>query len=497
MSRWSTVLLSLAGVAMAQTLDTAILGTVTDPGGAVVAHAAVTVTSTAAGVAHSVVTRADGAYEVRYLVPGEYTVEVRAPGFRSERRTGIVIQIGQQARIDFSLQLGEVQQTVEVVGAAPLLQTENATLGEVVGTERMVNLPLNGRSFTQLAALTPGVRVADPSQYTSTTDGSRIVANGARRHLDAGQPGWRHHGGEPQQLREPLPVRSTPCRSSRCRAAIIRPSTAATPAPTSTCSFAPAPTSFTAAFSNSSATTIWTRARFFRPEPLPKDVLRRNQFGAVVSGPIRRDRTFFMVGYEGVRSAKDTPGTNIVFTPAMRRGDFTAFSTPVTDPLNNNTPFAGNMIPANRLNPVALNLLNYMPQPNTSGTVNFSSVQRGTLNTDQGLVRIDQYFGSHDQVLFHYVRSRRDFPFIDLNPNFRYNGTYPNSSLAVQYIHTFSPNLLNEVRVGWNKSNVSQLSPRTNTDFTIESLGHHGNAGGRTRRPAAAAQRGRLPSAQH
>ena len=82
--------------------------------------------------------------------------------------------------MEFTLQVGDVQQTVEVTASAPLLQTENATLGEVVTQERILNLPLNGRSFTQLAALTPGVRVVDPSQFTASTDGSRIIANGAR-----------------------------------------------------------------------------------------------------------------------------------------------------------------------------------------------------------------------------------------------------------------------------------------------------------------------------
>ena len=120
------------------------------------------------------------------------------------------------------------------------------------------------------------------------------------------------------------------------------------------------------AFSNSSATTIWTRAASSVRSRCPRTCCGATSSAPWFPGPIRRDRTFFMVGYEGVRSAKDTPGTNIVFTPAMRpRRPSPAFSTPVTDPLNNNTPFAGNMIPANRLNPVALNLLNYMPQPNT------------------------------------------------------------------------------------------------------------------------------------
>src|SRR6202008_3873054 len=144
------------------------------------------------------------------------------------------------------------------------------------------------------------------------------------------------------------------------------------------------------------------------------------------------------------------------------------------------TPFPGNIIPTDRLNPVSVNLVNqYMPLPNTSGVVNFAGVTQGHLTTDQGLVRVDHFFSTKDQVFVHYIRSRRDFPNFELNPNFFFNGTFPNSSLSSQYVHTFTPAVLNEVRFGFNLANVSVLSPRANTNFTIESLGIHGlNVGG-------------------
>lgn len=173
-------LVFLAVSAWAQTLDTGILGVVTDPSGAVVANASVSITQAATGVKRTTQTAADGKYEVRYLVPGEYSIEVQAQGFRTVRASNIIVQINQQARLDFSLQVGEVQQTLEVTAAAPLLNTETATLGEVVARERIVNLPLNGRTFTQLAALTPGVRISEANLFSTSTGGSRIIANGAR-----------------------------------------------------------------------------------------------------------------------------------------------------------------------------------------------------------------------------------------------------------------------------------------------------------------------------
>ena len=141
-----------------------------------VTSANLTITQPATGLSRSVTTGPDGSYEVRYLTPGEYTVEIRAQGFKTERRTGIVLQISQLARLDFSLQVGQVQETVEVTATAPILQTENAVLGEVVATERIVNLPLNGRNFLQLSTLTPGVVVREESNGERT----RVIANGSR-----------------------------------------------------------------------------------------------------------------------------------------------------------------------------------------------------------------------------------------------------------------------------------------------------------------------------
>ena len=143
----------------------------------------------------------EGNYEVRYLTPGEYTVEIRAQGFKTERRTGIVLQISQLARIDFSLQIGQVQETVEVTATAPILQTENAVLGEVVATERIVNLPLNGRNFLQLSTMTPGVVVREESNGGTHTRNRQRLA----RYLDAGQHRWHHGREQSRELRELLP----------------------------------------------------------------------------------------------------------------------------------------------------------------------------------------------------------------------------------------------------------------------------------------------------
>jgi outer membrane receptor protein involved in Fe transport len=470
---------ALAAFAAAQTLDTGILGTITDPGGAVVTSANVTITQPATGLSRSVTTGPDGSYEVRYLTPGEYTVEVRAQGFRSERRTGIVLQISQLARLDFSLQIGQVQETVEVTATAPILQTENAVLGEVVATERIVNLPLNGRNFLQLSTLTPGVVVREEANAERT----RVIANGSRDI-------WMQ-----------VNIGGITAVNNRANFVNFYPSVDAIQ------EFKVQSANYSAEYGGNAGANINMQLRsgtnrfhgtmfeflrndnldargYFRPSPLPKDVLRRNQFGAVISGPVIRDKTFFMASYEGMRSAIERAGTAVVLTPEMRRGDFSGVSGTITDPLSGN-PFPGNIIPADRLNPVSVSLINeYMPVPNVPDAVNFAGVTTNVVNINQGIGRLDHNFSSRDQVFVHYIYSARDFPNSELNPNFFYNATFPNESLAAQHVHTFSPTLVNELRFGWHRGHIQKYSVRQNTDFRIEQLGIMGlKVGGPDGRP--------------
>src|SRR5262245_18338697 len=170
--RVSFLSLVLAATAFGQSADTAILGTVTEASGAVIPGAKLTIQQPSTGLLRSVVTGNEGLYEVRYVRPGQYTVEAAHPGFRRERRTGIVITVNQQWRIDFNLQVGDVVETVEISAVAPLLETESAVVGDVVSAERIVNLPMNNRNFLQLAILTPGVRIKEEAERRAHACGS-------------------------------------------------------------------------------------------------------------------------------------------------------------------------------------------------------------------------------------------------------------------------------------------------------------------------------------
>src|SRR5262249_2520631 len=214
---------------------------------------------------------------------------------------------------------------------------------------------------------------------------------------------------------------------------------------------------------------------YFAPAPLPKPVLRRNQFGGVIAGPVQKNKLFMMAAYEGVREKRQSASTAIVMPLPMRDGDFSGIATPIIDPLNQQ-PFPGNIIPRGRLNPVSVNLIKtYMPPPNQGGSQNFAGVAQDDLFIDQLLTRADYYLTVKDQVTFHYVYSQRDFPAVSINPIFfQKDRTFPNQSLGIQHIHTFSPSLLNEFRFGFHKGNIRRIGPRTGTGFKIEDLGING-----------------------
>jgi hypothetical protein len=465
-----SLLLILAGVVVstfAQTMDTAILGVVSDPSSAAVPGAQVTITQPATGFVQKVTTNTEGAFEVRYLRPGEYTVDVTAGGFAEERRTNVIVQTGQTVRLNFALQVGQVSQKAEVVAEVPLMQTENASLGEVVSTERVTNLPLNGRRFVDLAALTPGVTVRTESQF------SLVKANGTRDTT--------------------MNLSFDGVQATANRWAFV----AIFPPLDSIQEFRVQTGNYTAEYGGNAGANVNVQLRsgsnswhgnmyeflrndaldarnYFSPAPLPKDVLRRNQFGAVLSGPIKKDKAFFMAGWESQRNIQESAGGNITLTQAQRNGDFSNLSTPITDPFGG-LPFPQNKIPSNRLDPVSVNLAStYLPLPNVPGEINYAYLSRANTNWDQGLARLDYRWSERDQFSGHYMGHNWDQLVIPPVPAFQSESPYLNQNVAAQWVHTFSPVLLNEFRFGYHRGSRDSTNPRKNTDFTASQVGING-----------------------
>ena len=469
---WFTLLFTTVA-ASAQTLDTVIEGTVTDSSRAVVPGATVIVASTATGISKKAVTTSTGEYSVAYLTPGNYDVTVSAPQFSSSQQRGIVLQINQQATVNFVLQVAGEQQVVQVKATQPLLQTQDSSLGVVVGTESAQNLPLNGRKFDDLAILTPGVTVSEPDNHSSTTNGGSINAYGAQvvwsqvnvdgvtmvnnRHayinvypsMDAiqefkvltGDAEAEYGGGAGTITNIQLKTGSNALHGDLFE--FLR-------------------------------NTAMDARNYFLVAPVPEQVLKQNQFGATLGGPIIKDRTFYFLSYEGLRSVEQSAGLTNVLTTAEENGDFSALlpGTQLVSPYTG-LPYPNNQIPVDA---VAQNIArNYMPLPNTSQNgLNYAFVTGGDETVNQYIGRIDHKINDTNQLAFHFIYAFRNFPSADPNPYFTYKGTYPIYNTGLQYVHTFSPKLVNELRLGTDLEHVKQLSTLANTSFTAASVGING-----------------------
>ena len=466
----------------AQTVDTAINGTVNDSTGAVIPGATITVANPANGQSKSTKAGAAGEYNLNYLLPGTYDVTVTASGFSTYSQKNVHIDIGQQAKITVTLQVGGASQVVEVQAAQPLLNTENGTLGAVIGPQQAADIPLNGRKFTDLSVLTPGVTVANPDLHSSSTGGSTITSNG-------NQVTWGQvfvDGITMVNNRSPY-VNSYPSVDAMQEFSVLTSNYGAQYGGGAGAIVNIQLKSGTNRFHGVVFEYIrndYVDARnFFRPAPLPKTILKQNQFGGVVSGPIIKDKTFFMFSYEGLQSIQQTVSTTSVLTPAERNGDFSAYSGKLRNPYalgpgNTTLFYANNQIPNTASSMVARNIANtYMPLPNLPGTSNgtlnnYSAAQTGDLGINSYLTRIDHRFNATNQFSIHYIYSNRNFPITGAAPAFSYTGIYKINNAGFQYVHTFSQNLINEFRGGINFEHVKQLPLGFyNSSFTAAQVG--------------------------
>ena len=310
----------------AQSADTGILGTVTDSSGAIVPGSDVTITNASTGVAQSVVSGPNGTFEVRYLLPGDYTIQASLSGFRTERTT-VTIRVGQTARLNFVLEVGNIGEVVDVEAQGLLLETQSGVTGNVVTSESLVNMPLSGRNFTQLGNLTAGV-VASNTQFRTS---------GAR--------------GMYQQVS----FDGVSALNNRGNNLFMYPSVDAVE------EFKVQATNYTAEYGGHAGANVQLQLKsgsnslhgsafnyvrndsldarnYFAKAPTPKPELDRQQFGGVIGGPVRRNQTFFMGSYEGVQETRETVAQANVLTAEMRRGDFSALLPGDRHPRSNDRP---------------------------------------------------------------------------------------------------------------------------------------------------------------
>lgn len=390
--------LALATPALAQLSAGRIVGTVTDPSKAAIPRATVVATDAATNVAVTVVTSDHGDFVVTPLNPGVYRLTVTLDGFQTAIVEAVAVQVGQSTRADVQLTIGNLTESTIVRSAAPLLDSESGTLGHVVTNTQIVNLPLNGRSFYELARLTPGAVLLPGggnllrirANYISGTAVSGVRGSQTTFMLDGADVTDHHQGGSLIQTSvdalQEFKVQQSAYTAEFSQAGGALNATTKSGAD-----------QFHGTLFDFIRDDAFDARNFFARET---EKLKRQQFGATLGGPIMRKRTFFFASYEGMREEQGLVFNNTVPTAAMRRGDYSASSRIIHDPLTRQ-PFPGNVIPAGRLSAQALAFASLVPDPNTAaGTFSWSPVRE--LDTDQVTVRIDQTISDSTRLFGRY-----------------------------------------------------------------------------------------------
>jgi len=517
-------ILGAAVVGFAQVDTAMVTGTVRDATGAVVPNAAVTATAVDTGINAAVKSGPDGTYVLTPLKIGRYSISVEASGFQTQIQPNVVLNVQQRLRLDFTLQVGSVSQTTEVSGQPPQLETESASLGDVVAAQQVEELPLNGRRYTDLAELSSGVAkvtegpVNGGSTPTNGNAGGSFAVNGTRgdqnNFILDGIDNNSNDNGDVAVLSSVDAIAEFKIQTSnyspefgRSGGAVINASTKSG--------------------TNNFHGDAWEFLRndafdargFFESPDQPKAPYKQNQFGATLGGPIKKDKVFFFVDYEGTRIS--SAQTDFATVPTIagsgtsneRIGDFSGilgpqsstcgpdgaslcfdalgrpvFQNEIFDPATTRTvngavvrdgfgfdpvtgqpiPGQANIIPSNRLNTVGRNYAALYPAPNVPGALanNYVVNAPGHDQIDQMDARVDQNLTSKVQLFerFSLIKDTRfQAPvFSGIADGGGYNtGNRPldTEGAVLGLTDTVTPNLVNALRIGFNRVHYISNSP--------------------------------------
>ena len=472
----------LAGIPLSGQSSTAeISGFVSDETGAVVTSASVEVVKVDTGERRSYTTDQSGQYVVPQLVPGNYRVSVEAAGFRRLVRQGIVLQVGQQARIDLRLQVGAVSESVEVVAEAPLLETSDASLGQVIENRKVLDLPLNGRNIVALSALAAGV-TPGTSFGIGTPDGRAALVQAASSNVSI-------NGGMTSS--NDVMIDGVPL-SVCCQNQI-----SFQPSIDTTLEFRVRANMYDAQYGRTGGGVITFASRgggneyhgsvyhFLRNDNLDannffnnragqrKGHFVYNQFGGRAGGPVIRNRLFFHFNYEGIRNLRGAFSSGRTPTETERNGTFReAIFDPLTGSAANNytrAPFAGNTIPRSRMDPVSLNLLPLWPRENAPGTNNFISNAPNTDGVDQYNARIDFNLTQSNRLFFRFSTEDNDGLMPDTYGNIAsvaWTQNVNNYNAVLDDTWTLSPSLVLNLRYGFTRQRNFRVGYSIGTDLT-------------------------------
>jgi hypothetical protein len=486
------LVLTLCGTqrAVAQEVTATITGTVTDASGAAVVGATVTAKSVDRGITYPVVTNEAGLYRISQLPIGSYELRIEKQGFQTTAYPAFTLALNQIGRIDVELKVGQVTETVEVSGAAPVLKTETTQVDTIIDAVTNDNLPLASRNYVQLTLLAPGSVSTDPSSFNNGNNtagyGGRPLINGNREQANY----FLLDGMDNNQVSDNL-LGYTPAPDAIQEFNLITNN-----APAEFGSFMGGIVSATIkSGTNSFHGDVW---EFFRNDvlnanswsnnfnDLPKAKLRWNMFGGTLGGPILKNKLFFFVDYQGQRFDTPTSSTpETVFTSAERTGNFSAlcpagfnaagicsstsggnvqlynpcvsFTAPCTASsaaATTRQPFANNQIPVAMISPVAQALFGsslYLSPINTSLQNNASYITNSQENVDQGDIKIDYKASDKDTISGRFTRAFQNNPsanaFELLGNGF---STTPIYNIVGDWTRSIGPNLVNDGRFGWS-----------------------------------------------
>ncbi|MEO7143679.1 MAG: carboxypeptidase-like regulatory domain-containing protein, partial [Bryobacteraceae bacterium] len=497
-------LLGQCNPAAAQALSGTIAGTATDASGAAVAGVAVTLTNTGTGFTRAVTTNANGQYVAPTIPAGTYTISAEKTGFSKLIREGIELSAADTATVNLKLTVGDVKQAVEVTASAPLLEAQNADVSQLIDNRRIIDMPLNGRTFTSLVLLTPGAHTGSSTNLASGPYSLRGSTNYSVNGSSAQDNSYLIDGMVNRNLWLSTLI-MVPTIDSIQEFRVLTSNYSA--------EYGAAAGAVTVVLTKSGANQVHgTAYEFLRNDKMdantffnnlvgaPKPAFRRNEFGGTVGGPIRKDKTFFFADYQGIRLSQPETITSTIPTLAERgmilSGNFSGLGTTIYDPTaiapNGGTarlPFAGNMIPVSRLDPAALRVAALLPMPTTAGaTRNFTYNPSLTQQTNQFDARIDQNIGASDRIFGKYSFDNTSqvtpgaLPApanagIPISPYLSADTNSPavtiplrNQSLTVDYTKVLSATTINEARAGvvrWNE----YINPIGNAFNTAAALG--------------------------
>jgi len=446
--------LAVSGPLAAQFETATVLGTIRDPSGAVISSATVTLENTATGISVSTQTDGAGNYQFLNVRAGTYRVRAEAAGFKAAVAEPFAVAVNARQRVDLTLEVGATTESITVSGAAMVLETETSSRGTLVGTQQVVNLPLNGRAYADLALLAPGVRrsaIANSRDASFNVNGMRSSQNNFMIDgVDNNAYGTSNQGFSNQVVQiTPDAMQEFRLETNNFSAEFGRAGGAVINA---------AIRSGTNEFHGS----LWEYVRntslnatgFFKPVQNRKPVLIQNQFGAAVGGPVKKEKAFFFADYEGFRRVSRTVTFATLPTLEMRRG---ILGVPVMNPYTGQV-YGDGVVPERDITRFAREVLNDLPAPNRPGLANnFQSEPRGTSQVDKGDIRYDHYFSSRVTAFARY--SHRLMNNFEPPPIPGPSGGNSNADVRVMnwqwaygFTYTLSPTSLLEFRMGISKT---------------------------------------------